>query len=382
MIDFRARRQGLAVRDPRRSDCCFDIVVLLQCLDDDHQVQLAHAGDQHRAGLRIDADPERRIFARHRGERLPEPLMVGRGTRLDHGLDHRIGAVQAGKHQGMSGIAQRLARSCGLQTEHGNDITGRRRVDLRFPIRMHAQQTPDPLRRAGRRIHQHVAARDAAGIEPHERQRAVAAHLHLRDERDGRRIGRGRARFHRTRARVRALDRRPIVRRRSIRDDRIEQRLHTDIAICRAAQHRLSGTDDDSETNQPLQLRSVEPVAAFEIPPESVIIELDHLLDERDPRRLRLRHQRCRNRFDPRRHRPGRPNQRMHRHEIDHAAERLLGTERSLHDERTRTKPVRQHADDPIEVRAHLIHLVDETDARDAETLRLPPHRFRLRLHA
>jgi hypothetical protein len=63
MVDLGTRRQGLAVRDPRRAQGCFDIVVLLQCLDDNQQVQLAHAGEQRRAGLQIDADAQRRVLA-------------------------------------------------------------------------------------------------------------------------------------------------------------------------------------------------------------------------------------------------------------------------------------------------------------------------------
>ena len=37
---------------------------------------------------------------------------------------------------------------------------------------------------------------------------------------------------------------------------------------------------------------------------------------------------------------------------------------------------------DVIEVRAHAVHLVDETNARNAILVGLAPHRFRLRLHA
>ena len=37
---------------------------------------------------------------------------------------------------------------------------------------------------------------------------------------------------------------------------------------------------------------------------------------------------------------------------------------------------------DMIEIRAHAIHLVHEANARNAVLVRLPPNRFRLRLHA
>jgi hypothetical protein len=85
-------------------------VIILQRLNDDHQVQLAHARYQRCTGIGIDGDTQRRIFARHRRERLPKSFTVGWGARFDHGLDHWIRTEQSGQHQWMRRIAQRLAR--------------------------------------------------------------------------------------------------------------------------------------------------------------------------------------------------------------------------------------------------------------------------------
>ena len=55
--------------------------------------------------------------------------------------------------------------------------------------------------------------------------------------------------------------------------------------------------------------------------------EFDDLLDKRQPCFLRASQQLRRDRFEPRRRRPVGPNQRPHRHEIDHAAEQLFRAE-------------------------------------------------------
>src|SRR5580698_8341648 len=46
------------------------------------------------------------------------------------------------------------------------------------------------------------------------------------------------------------------------------------------------------------------------------------------------------------------------------------------------TEALANRADDVVEVRAHAVHLVDETDARDAILVSLAPYGFGLRLHA
>ena len=89
-----------------------------------------------------------------------------------------------------------------------------------------------------------------------------------------------------------------------------------------------------------------------------------------------------RNRAGCRRRVAGLPAQRIHRYEIDHTDEVGLASDRKLQDNRMRAETIGDHFNCPFEVRAGLIHLVDEAEARHVKTIGLTPNRFRLRLYA
>ena len=76
------------------------------------------------------------------------------------------------------------------------------------------------------------------------------------------------------------------------------------------------------------------------------------------------------------------PDEGLHLDEVDDADEVVLGTDRQLHDERLRTEAVLDRLDGEVEVRAQLVHLVDEGDAGDVVLVRLAPHGLGLGLDA
>ena len=71
---------------------------------------------------------------------------------------------------------------------------------------------------------------------------------------------------------------------------------------------------------------------------------------------------------------------RLHVDQVDHAAERVLGTDRQLQRDRVGAQPVLDHVDDVPEVRAGTVELVDEAEARHAVAIGLAPDRLGLRL--
>ena len=73
---------------------------------------------------------------------------------------------------------------------------------------------------------------------------------------------------------------------------------------------------------------------------------------------------------------------RLHRHQVDDALELVLGANGDLNRHRPALQPIDDGIDGVVEIRAHAVHLVDEANARDAVLVGLPPHGFRLRLHA
>jgi hypothetical protein len=62
---------ALAVGHLRRADVGFDAELALHAIDDDFEVQLAHAGDDGLARLFVGAHAERRIFLRQAASAMP-----------------------------------------------------------------------------------------------------------------------------------------------------------------------------------------------------------------------------------------------------------------------------------------------------------------------
>ena len=87
LLDLGADR--LAVGDLRLADVRLDLELALHAVDDDLEVQLAHAGDDRLAGLLVGADAERRVFLREALQREAHLFLVGLGLRLDGDRDHR-----------------------------------------------------------------------------------------------------------------------------------------------------------------------------------------------------------------------------------------------------------------------------------------------------
>src|SRR3990170_1383776 len=70
-----------------------------QAVDDDLEVQLAHAADDGLPGLGVLVDAEGRILLDHLGQAEVEPLLLRQGLGLDGGGDHRLVGVD-GLEQG------------------------------------------------------------------------------------------------------------------------------------------------------------------------------------------------------------------------------------------------------------------------------------------
>src|ERR1017187_5349878 len=76
------------------------------------------------------------------------------------------------------------------------------------------------------------------------------------------------------------------------------------------------------------------------------------------------------------------PDDGLHGDQIDHAAKLVFLSYGDLNRDRFRVEALAQGIDGMLEIGAHLVDLVDETNSRDAVLVRLPPDFFRLRLYA
>ena len=68
-------------------------------------------------------------------------------------------------------------------------------------------------------------------------------------------------------------------------------------------------------------------------------------------------------------------------HQIHHAAKLILGPNRHLYRHRVALQTPPHRVNRALVRRPHPVHLVHKADARHIVGIRLPPHRFRLRLH-
>ena len=87
--------QGFAVGDLRTTNVGLNAKLALHPVDNDLQMQLAHAGDNRLAGLFIGMQTERRIFRRQPLQRDAHFLLVRFGLRLNRQRNHRLRKLHA-----------------------------------------------------------------------------------------------------------------------------------------------------------------------------------------------------------------------------------------------------------------------------------------------
>ena len=185
---------GLAVRDLRLADVRLDLELAQQAVDDDLEVQLAHAGDDRLAGLlcpcgRGTSGPPRRASA----SAAAELVLLGLGLRLDRDVDDRVREHhRLEEHRSVLG-AQRVAGRGVLQADSRDDVAGRDDVDVLAVVGVHLQQTADALLVALRRVQDVGAGVQRAGVDAEVGQLADERVGHdLERQRGERRLGVGR----------------------------------------------------------------------------------------------------------------------------------------------------------------------------------------------
>ena len=252
VLHFAVGRTGqrFLVSDLRLADRGLDAELALEAVDDDFEMQLAHARDDDLAGLLVGLHLEGRILGHQLLEADAELLLIGLGLGLDRERDDRLREVHRLEHDRMLLVAQRVAGRHALQADRRRDVARVDFLDLLALVRVHLQQAADALGALLRRVVDRRTGGEHARIDAEEGE--------LTDERVGhdleRERGERRAVFRRTLdqhgvrivridllVRVDAGDGRHVERRRQEVDDRVEQRLHALVLEGRAADDRHEG---------------------------------------------------------------------------------------------------------------------------------------------
>jgi hypothetical protein len=341
-------------------------------------VQLSHARDDQFPGLLVLLDGERGILKGEDREHLGELLALGEGLRLDGDRDDGFGEVHLFQEDGERLDSQGVAGLGGFQPYGDGDVPRLQALDLLGVVGVHPQETVDPLALLLAdvvddlaflelpRIHAHVAevSRLAVGLElEHEAERERVG---LAGDLDGFIL-----------LDVVARGRGQIQGRGQIVHDRVQQRLHPDIAERSPAEHggecaREGPLPDHGFHEIDGDLGTGEEVLG------DFVRDVRELVDEVLPPFPRLGHARG---LDGR-GADGEPlvllaeTHLAHLHEVHEAFEVRFRSHGELQRQRVRAE-LRPHLlEHPVEVRTDPIQLVDVGNARHVVAVRLVPDRL------
>ena len=157
--------QRLAVDDLRAADVGVDAVLAPQPVDDDVQVQLAHAADDRLSGLRVFVGVERRILVGQLLEPEVELLSLGLRLGLDGARDHRFVDVDALEDDRRLGRRQRVAGPRVLEPGRDDDAARAGALDRLAPVRVHGEQPRHLLVPARARVVDLVARAQHARVD-------------------------------------------------------------------------------------------------------------------------------------------------------------------------------------------------------------------------
>ncbi len=339
--------------------------------------------DDGLAGFRIGIDAERRVLRHQLRQRDAELLLVGLRLRLDGDLDDGIGKFHLFQDDRLLRIAQRVAGAGLLEAGQRDDVARIGLLDVLAVVGVHQQHAADPLLAFAGRVDDAGAARQRARIDAAERDGADIGIVHDLERQQRQRLLVVGLAHHFVALVVDALDRRHVERRRQIVDHGVEQRLDALVLERRAGEHREERAGDHGLADQPLEGRDVR-LLAVQIGGQDLVIELDRGLEQLVAIFQGLILQIGGNldvvvigaeRFVL----PDHPD---HAHQIDDAAELVLGADRKLDRDRLGAQALDDIGQAAEEVGADLVHLVGEDDARHLVFVALAPHRFGLRLDA
>ncbi len=377
----------LAVCNLRVTDVALHLELTTHTVDDDVELQLAHAGDQGLAGLFVGLHLEGRILVGQLRQSDAHLLLIGLGLRLHGHLDHRIGEGHGFERDRSLLVTQGVTGGDVLQAHEGVDVAGFGGVHRVLLVGVHLEDLADAFLLLLGGVEHGVARLDGAGVDAHEDEFAVErVRRDLEDQSGERVIGRRvTIDFVGLVLRIETDDGRHVLRARQVVDDGVQHRLNTLVLEGGAAQHRIGFTVDGELTDAGADLVFGQ-FAGLEVLLEQFLVGLGDLVEQLCTILLSLVLQ------------IGRdvggvvvgthiildvvPDVGLHADQVDDAGEVVLSADRQLHDERGRTQLGLDGVDGVVEISTELIHLVDEADTRNAVLVGLTPHGLRLRLHA
>ena len=380
LVDLVAHR--LAVGHLRLAHVGVDVELPYQPVDDDLEVELAHARDDRLPRLLVGVHAKGGVLFGEALQGIAELLLVGLGLGLDGHEDHRLGEVHGLEDDRLADLAERLAGGRVLEPHGGRQLAREDLVAVLAVVGVHLQDAADALALVFGGVEHVRAGLERAGVDA---KVGELADVRVDGDLEGQRRE-GRVVVRRTRRLVavglEAHDRRYIERRRQEVDDGVHERLHALVLEGGAAQHRRDADVEGRPADHLAQVRGSDHTA-FEIGLEQVVVVVGDGLDELEAVLVGPQPQLLGDVDDLE---VGAQlvlvDQGLHLDEVDDAAELGLAADGDLQRHGVGPQAVDHHLEAAEEVGADAVHLVDESDTRDAVLVGLAPHRLRLGLHA
>ncbi len=154
---FRVLANRLAIRHLRLADVGLDLVLAHHAVDDDFQMQLAHAADDRLAAIWVGVNLERRVFLRQSRQRHAHLFLIGLGLRLDRNRYNRHRKNDRFQRDRMLLVANRIAGANVSQPHHRADVTRENFLNILALVGVHLQEAPDALMLLRARVHHRLA---------------------------------------------------------------------------------------------------------------------------------------------------------------------------------------------------------------------------------
>src|SRR6266481_4775277 len=157
LLDVFAFRFGFladrfAIRHLRTANISLHIVFAQHAVDDDFEVQLAHAGNQRLPCIRFGGHAERRIFLREALHSDAEFVLVSLGLGLDSHGNNRRREINRFQDDLLLLVTKSVACIYALEAYAGADVAGIYFVNLFALVSVHLQQAADAFARALGRV--------------------------------------------------------------------------------------------------------------------------------------------------------------------------------------------------------------------------------------
>src|SRR5699024_1344349 len=378
--------ERLAVRDLGLAHVGLDLELALHAVHQHVEVQLAHAADGGLPALVVQPDGEGRVLLGELVDGGAQLRLVGLGLGLDGDVDDRVREGHGLEDDLVVQVRQRIAGGGLLEADERVDVPRDGFVDRVLLVRVHLEELTDALLAPLGRVGHLLSRLDATGVDADVGELAEERVHRDLERQSGERVVLRRIAddLGTLVADLVPVDLADVQRGRQEVDDRVEHGLDALVLVRGTTQDRVDLRVDHELADRGLDLVEGELLAA-EVLLHQLFVgprdRLEELLAVLVGLLLQVRRDLLDRRVGTDRGLPP-PVVRLHLQQVDHAVELVLGADGQLQDQRLGAEPVDDGLDGEVEVRAQLVHLVDEADAGDVVLLGLPPDLLGLRLDA